>query len=230
MNVLMKFQLFFLIFLINCEIKELRAEAESTNNKIDLKLFFEQEYKSSNSVINREETSMIFQNGGHPAYGEILYSSLELLLNELNIQPTDIFYDLGSGLGKVILQAYFNYPFKKTVGIELSPTRYQHAINKIKILNEKNYLDSQRTLEFINANIVDTDLSDATIVFMCSTCYSNDLMEKISIKLSSSKKGLKVITLKDLPASQKDKFELIKQYKLPMTWTKASSVFLYELK
>ena len=41
-------------------------------------------------------------------------------------------YDLGSGLGRVILQSALSSKIKKLVGVELSRTRYEPSCNALK--------------------------------------------------------------------------------------------------
>ena len=192
--------------------------------------------------INAQEEKSITQQGGAPTYGEITYESLKTLIDDLKLTDKDVFYDLGSGVGKVALQVFLGSPVKKSAGIELSPTRCNYAQQVKAKLQKPNLLDKakkklkdigvmskapERKLEFCNQNIVDADLSDATVIFMCSTCFSDDLMKKLDEKLSKLNKGLRILTLKKLPESSK--LKLIKTYILPMTWSSGSSVYLYEL-
>ncbi|MEX0940684.1 MAG: hypothetical protein WDZ41_04960 [Candidatus Babeliales bacterium] len=177
--------------------------------------------------IDNTESAMIEQKGGAPTYGEITYESAQQLLNDLKLTQKDIFYDLGSGVGKMTIQTYLTTPVKKSVGIELSPTRYKYAMAIKQQLSEQKYLDPNRTLDFKNQNIAEADLSDATVVYMCSTCYSEDLMQKIVNKLANMPKGLRIVTLKKLPKHKK--FTLVNTFCLPMTWSSNTSVYLYQL-
>lgn len=202
--------------------------------------------------IDEEEKKAIRNEGGDPTYGEILYESAEVLLNDLQLTPDDVFYDLGSGAGKFVDQAYVTTPVKKAAGIELSKTRYEMAQARVpqiqalaEISAEFDYVLNQaltgktaqrtrivpsKTIEFINENILKADLSDATVIFMCSTCFSDELMQKIVDKLADLREGLRVLTLKDLPPHEH--FKLVRQYQLPMSWSKSSPgspVYLYRL-
>lgn len=192
--------------------------------------------------INSQEEKSITQQGGAPTYGEITYESLKTLIDDLKLSEKDVFYDLGSGVGKVTIQVFLCSPVRKSGGIELSPTRYNYAQQVKAKLQKPNLLDKtknklkdigvmskspERKLEFYNQNIIDADLSDATVIFMCSTCFSDHLMKKLDQKLSKLKKGLRILTLKKLPESSK--LKLIKTYTLPMTWSSGSSVYLYKL-
>src|SRR5207302_804459 len=60
-------------------------------------------------------------------YGEILYPSVDSLIDYLeDLSSDDVFYDLGSGIGKVPLQFFLKTPVKKACGIEASKTRNMH--------------------------------------------------------------------------------------------------------
>jgi precorrin-6B methylase 2 len=173
--------------------------------------------------IHQKEEKNIIAQGGAPTYGEITFESLKRLTDDLKLCKDDVFYDLGSGVGKVVVQVFLDSPIKKAVGIELSITRCDHAKKVLQKLQTKL---KDRTLEFHHQNIADASLSDATVVFMCSTCYSDDLMKKMTDKLALVKKGLRVITLKRLP--QHTSFKLVKTYTLAMTWSTNASVHVYE--
>jgi hypothetical protein len=117
-------------------------------------------------------------------------------------------------------------PVKKSVGVELSKTRHNKAETIKKELQNAGKLDNNRQLLFLNKNIKDVDLSDATVVFMCSTCFSEKLMETILDKLNRNKnRRLFIITLKALPTQ--NQFKLEKTYTLPMTWSNGSLVHVY---
>ena len=166
--------------------------------------------------------------GGAPTYGEITYESAKTLLKDLRLTKKDVFYDLGCGIGKFVVQAYLSTPVKKSAGIELSSQRINQAKEvKEHLINSKN-IKRGKKLEFYEENITKSNLKDATVVFMCATCFSEKLMNEMTEKLSNLKKGLRVLTLKQL--TENKKFALLKEYTLPMTWSDKSTVYLYRLK
>lgn len=173
--------------------------------------------------ISKEEKELITQKGGNPTYGEILPSSLQTILNDLNIKEGQTFYDLGSGVGKSVIQAFLEYPFSKAVGIELSPTRFKQAeevAQKIK----------NRTLEFRNEDFVMSDISDADVIYMASTCYPEELMNTLLDRFAGLKDGTVIISLKSLPNRASSLgFKQINKYTLPMTWMEGNSVYVYKL-
>ena len=178
--------------------------------------------------IAMHEREFIEDQGGNPTYGEITSDSVAKLLSDLHLTAKDYFFDLGSGVGKVCVQAALTTP-AYAIGIELSPTRYQGAQLIKEELIKRKILTNPDKLMFIEQNIINADLSKATVIFMCSTCFSDSLMETLANKMAHEcNSGLRVITLKSLP--QHAQFTLIKTYELPMTWSQGSPVYLYELR
>lgn len=185
--------------------------------------------------IPQNEEAEIVKCGGAPTYGEILYESLKIILDNVpaELKENGIFIDLGSGVGKTCFQAYFDYPFKAVLGIELSQKRFEASMDVYELLQEQGLLVKGRKLKFINEDFTKTKLKGATVIYMCSTCYSNELMDTLAAHMSKLKPGMQVITLKAFPNPEQFGFELVQEYKLPMTWSKdtgGSPVHVYELK
>ncbi|OGB97373.1 hypothetical protein A3F06_02615 [candidate division TM6 bacterium RIFCSPHIGHO2_12_FULL_36_22] len=186
------------------------------------KLYIDQGQELSGFGIPAEEITTINQQGGNATYGEILPDSLETILKDLKLSKKDIFYDLGSGAGKTVVQVAMTTP-AKAVGIELSPTRVSIARKALEKLKK----EPGKRASFVEGDITTANLNDATVIFTCSTCFSDDLMKKLLDKFLELKPGLHVISLRQLP--QHKRMKLIKEYSLPMTWSDASPVYLYEL-
>lgn len=179
--------------------------------------------------VTAEEQDSVVARGGFPTYGEITYDSLQILLDELQLTEKDVFVDLGSGIGRVVTQVYLNSPVKKSCGVELCETRYFNALEAKERLKEFDLLDN-RQLAYYNENMLDVDFKDATVFYTCATCFSHELMLALTKKLSKLKKGLRVLTLKELPAYDLYGFKFVKEFNLPMTWSPdGSPVYMYEL-
>ncbi len=198
----------------------------------DTKQIIDELYKDINAIISPEERQMILQKGGNPVYGEIKYESLQTIFNDLNINQNDIFYNLGSAIGKPLVQAYLNFPFKKVAGIELSKTRFQNSMKVKEELEKRNLIDVSRKFELINQDFTESNIDDATVIYTNSACFPDELMKKITQNCSKLKTDLKVITLKILSDYQNYGFILEKEYSLPMSWTENSfyPVYVYKLK
>lgn len=187
-------------------------------------------YKNKSGFgIPREEAEMIRGTGGLPGYGEISYKAVDTVLQDLFITNEDVLYDLGSGVGKMILQSYLSFPFKKVIGIELSKSRYVQAIEAKNLLEEKKFMSSNRTIRFFQEDFTKSNINDATVVYTGLKNCSDNFMTMLVKKLAKLKNRLRVITLQRLPDSDFYNFTFIKEYRLPMSWSKSSSVYVYEL-
>lgn len=179
--------------------------------------------------ITDEESDAISQAGGAPTYGEITWKSALTLLQDpdLNVTANDIFYDLGSGIGKLCIAAYLASPVKKSIGIELSGTRFNHAQQAKKALTNKlTYLQRwwtlrKKSLTFTKENILTAPFEDATIIYMCSTCYE-PMMAALTQRFTCLPNGVRIISLKSLP--ENPHIKLITELTLPVTWKKAGSI------
>src|SRR5439155_20512477 len=79
------------------------------------------------------------------------------MLDVAQVTATDVVYDLGSGDGRIVIQAARKYG-ARGVGIELDPE-----------LNKKAMKNAQKAgvadkVSFVRADFFKTDLSDATVV------------------------------------------------------------------
>jgi hypothetical protein len=104
-------------------------------------------------------------------YGEITKNGV-FELNERIDSNGGVFYDIGSGNGKLLLQMAVISGFDKYVGIEMERIRYLYSIdikNQIGIDN----------VEFINADVLNVDISDAGFVFMNDLMFDEEMRNKI---------------------------------------------------
>jgi SAM-dependent methyltransferase len=194
----------------------------------DCHAMLEEIYKGkSGFCINAVETANIENAGGNATYGEITDEGVQKLIDMIKPTAQDVFYDLGSGVGRMTTKMYLDSPLKKSVGIELSDSRHTYAMAIQQELKAKKKLIPGRTLDFKKGDILKANLDDATIVYTASTCFSDEFMKKLTNKLAALKKGLKVFTLR--PLVKHDKFKLVKEFQLPMTWSTNVTVYWYEL-
>ncbi|KAL6065290.1 Histone-lysine N-methyltransferase, H3 lysine-79 specific [Balamuthia mandrillaris] len=120
-------------------------------------------------------------------YGEITPGSVDRIMAKVQLNSKDIFYDLGSGVGKVVIQIGLESPVKKSIGLELSHTRYERAreaLSRLKYHPTKHF--SKKDLAKVDFREEDFglgDWKDATVVYMCNTCYPVELIAKVVFHL-----------------------------------------------
>lgn len=179
--------------------------------------------------IGAEESEEIRTRGGCPVYGEIVPDSMRVLLEMIQPGHNDVFYDLGSGVGKFPIYVHSVTSVKKSVGIELSLSRHSDAQKALEALKKEGAIDedAKREVSFVHGDITEVDFSDATLIFMCATCFSDELMEKLTERFLTLKPGLRVITLKKLPEHKR--LRLIDDLSLRTTWSEGSNMYFYRL-
>lgn len=159
-------------------------------------------------------------------YGEIDFLSFILILDKIKPQPGEVFYDLGSGSGKAVFTAALCYDMSKACGIELLPGLCKLAnmqINKartlLSLIDKKlteTFLHQLSTIEFINSDFLNCDLSDGGIIFINATCLSYYTWEALVEKLKELRPGARIIsTTKKI---QNEQFEVLYQYQELMSW------------
>lgn len=178
-------------------------------------------------TIPPREAKLIRRLGGDPVYGEITFSAMQTLLDDLHLTKEDVFYDLGCGVGQACIQVALVTP-AQAVGVELSKTRLKHATEATENLNKIHGIDICNTIEWRQEDISKTNLGNATVLFLCSTCFSNELMQRLVTRFSALPQPLRIITLRQLPAN--NFFSLLKKYNLPMTWNNDTPVYVYQSK
>ena len=134
-------------------------------------------------------------------YGEISYSSMDVIIKNLSIQKNDVFYDLGSGIGKIPLYFYLKTPVKKASGIEASVERQYYADNVYQAVKQKfpKLFNEERELYTLQGNFLKADISDASIVYSCSTCFDEELLTEMGKILDNCPNLRYVISMKPIP-------------------------------
>jgi SAM-dependent methyltransferase len=167
------------------------------------------------------------QHLDNPLYGEITYEGMEALAKLIRFAPSDVFYDLGSGTGKLVTYFYLTTPIKKSVGVEMVGARHQLAMNTANKLKSEGFLMKEGNLEFLHANLREVNFEDATIIYMSSLCFPKELMEELSQRFLQLKPGLRIISSQ--PLFKHPRLRLLQQGLLSMTWTSSSLSYYYEL-
>lgn len=161
-----------------------------------------------NGNIEEYKNSLRNYNGSEKlAYGEITKSGVESIYKWIksNVDSVEdvIFYDIGSGHGKMVMHLSLISNFKKITGIELNTLRYKYCL---EILNQISYLDN---VYFINDDVLNCDITDATIIFMNDALMPQELINSI---FSMLKKGTIVISIEE------NKFKPFETIEVEVSW------------
>lgn len=133
---------------------------------------------SFKNILEIDES--VFASRGNAFYNEIAPQGARSLIDFFSKQmgKKAVFYDLGSGQGKLIMHLAIETKMSKIVGIELSKERYERSI---EIASEVEFPFTQP--QILNADFHDVDLSDATIVYFDNSGYTKEETSLVFSKL-----------------------------------------------
>ena len=140
------------------------------------------EYESDLEKIYSLETADGFPNNyteevakDTGLYGELTESAVEHMLeiyNDYFNDPDGVFYDIGSGTGKVVCHVALGSSLSKVCGVELDNIRFDKSIKLAESLNFP-----KATPQFINEDFMIQDYSDATIMYFDNTMWNDHMTD-----------------------------------------------------
>jgi hypothetical protein len=127
-------------------------------------------------------------------YGEIIPGQLARLLS--NHRELTTFIDLGSGKGNLCMEACSISHLQSVIGLELLPDRIAQSL-KLK----KEHSNLMKHCQFYLHDLCTAFTAHKTpaLAYLCATCFTIDLLEKLSVWLTDDKLIKSIITLKPLP-------------------------------
>ena len=160
-------------------------------------------------------------------YGEPSPRATDQMLAHCGVNENDVLFDCGCGRGFFLMQALLSTPIRRAVGAELATSRVEVGRKALELMIRKDLLPRGKILELYDQDMTRTDLSDATLVYMDSVFYSDELLATMARNMSRAKGLRKVIMImKGLPPNPW--FELETTEKLKMSWSpKFGSEVLY---
>jgi hypothetical protein len=180
--------------------------------KIDLS--FKEIYKGMNPYfVSKNFLENMGADNIH-TYGETPLSTLYLMLKACLVTKGDVFFDLGCGRGRGVLFASSFFGIK-AVGVE--------QIETFCFLSSK--VAPSLPVTFVSKDILETDLSGASIIYFYSLFMEEAPFALMIKKLESIPKGTKVITVSYPLANYSNNFTEIQMKNISFPWGK-SSVFI----
>ena len=173
-------------FIINRWYRNLDLDKHHTNHQ---KLFVD----IDGFTLSRQ--ARLTRDAMEYTYGEIDFISFIALLSLAHPNNNTVFYDLGSGTGKAVLACAMVFNVKKCCGIELFTPLHAAALKQQQRLQLLPYYQEKaKTIHWVNADFLNTDFSDATLIFLNSTAFFGDTWAAVSQRLTQTKLGTIIIT------------------------------------
>jgi hypothetical protein len=151
-------------------------------------------------------------------YGEPTAVTSDLIFRRLGLGEQDVLYDFGCGRGFFLMQALLTTPIHKAVGVELATSRVDIAKLAHKMMLEQGLLAPDKVLELHEQDMTVAAMEDATVVYMDSVFFSDELLNTMARRMSRARNMRTVVMIqKGLPANPW--FELEGKERLKMSWS-----------
>ena len=165
-------------------------------------------------------------------YGEVHEESLPIInelfnkyapLNKIALSFRN-FYDLGSGVGKLVIAMASMNPTLQSTGIEIVPDRVKSAniaFDKMRDMALKN------RIELLCISMLDDSInySNACWIYISNLCLTNKINDDIFDKLARETKTGCIIICSS--AIYNKAFRELNHVNLPMSWSAKSKVYVY---
>lgn len=162
------------------------------------------------------------------ARGEILPQSVDKLIKLMMLTRDDIFLDLGSEAGKLVIQVFLQTEVKCAFGIEIVPSYYEQSRRAAALLEAELpiFFHDQRKLFFLQADFLQINW-DATVIFINNICFTQNIIALLGERINANPLIRMVLTLR--PMSNLQRFKFKKAVSIEGSWDSALC-YLYEVK
>lgn len=170
--------------------------------------------------------------GRNFVYGEIEYDAFSAVLDValVGIPKKQKFVDLGAGLGKACLWVAMTTNFEEILGIEIIDDLVSkaHELQSTleKHLKRRDMVLGSKKFDLIQGDFLsdEHEWEEADLIFANSTCFTEDLMMKLSVKSQACKPGTRFITF--TASLDSPYWKVIYKQQLAMSWGPAT-VFVH---
>lgn len=184
--------------------------------------------------ISQKDRAAMPKKSSALTYGEVEFIPFLQVLGAAKPQEGDVFYDLGSGTGKALLEAALCFPFSKCVGIELLGglvATSQAVLERARSGDHADATEATRAaanrVEIRPGSFLELDFSDADVVYTSSICFEDELMVGMSRCARTMKPGSRFITLKSFPDDEMPLWTVLSHNWWKMSWGR-TSVYVLE--
>jgi len=188
----------------------------------------------------------ILSNQNSAVYGELTTEGVHSLIEILDLSAEDVFWDLGCGVGKAVVQVALETNVRASMGVELSTSRIKHGLASLEALqnsSRKWQKDEQDRIDTIAGNrlslvcgdISKTSFKNGTHVYAGSLLFPDSLMVDIAVSLMDPQSKAKTFsTLRKFPEEVEEKYKrrlkLWKTVDISVSWTELTEMYVYKIR
>lgn len=205
-------------------VKSICEYLEIWNNYSDDEKFKLENFTDRDSRLNKN-FNYKGKYDSNVTYGEITKKGVQTIIEKItkykDIKESDVFVDIGSGCGKLVLQMAVKTNFRNLVGIEIVDIRNKYAKSILEQIVPID--DKDKKIFFINKDVRDFDLSICKVVFMNNLFFDSDLNNIIYDRLSE---GCHIISM-----SSFNKCKFLKDtFNVEVSWLDKGAKIYYYIK
>ncbi|HLL68101.1 MAG TPA: methyltransferase domain-containing protein [Micromonosporaceae bacterium] len=108
---------------------------------------------------------------------------LRRALPKRSVSRDDVFIDFGSGMGRVVFQAALHFPFRRVLGVELSPEL--HRIAQGNIDRNRSRFRAQQ-VDLVRSDVLDFDIPDDVSVVFFDNPFTGRIFTEVVDRLLAS--------------------------------------------
>jgi len=173
-------------------------------------------------------------------YGEMTDAGIQILSDKFKIHaplskfPQDrrTFYDLGCGIGKIVVGVAILNPDIRAKGIEIVPERIRQANNALERIKTRQVASR---VQFSQGSFTESAVSlrDACWIYVSNLCFDDTTQKLIASKLEADvAPGCVIVASREFPFSENSSLfnKLEASTNIPMTWSATSTCVIYQRK
>jgi len=177
--------------------------------------------------IDGRQERRIVRARSSATYGEIMPTATIHLIDALELGPDDVFVDLGSGVGKVVVTAALRSDVKRAVGVELATDRHQRAA-AVVLAAERDGVLAPGRVQLRNQDVLRTKVTDATVLYTCSTAFPYAFTERLARRVGRLGRPVRFVTAQPLEDGLPG-FALDAVLHLDMSWARKRKMHIYRV-
>jgi hypothetical protein len=163
--------------------------------------------------VDRKEVQLTVAPHAFTQYGVIEHDGIDTMVDDVFLTADDVFVDVGSGIGNVLLQVLAVSPCSHVVGVELLPSRQAaaHAAEaKARELFPKVFTPTKKC-SWIDGDVVAKfdalKAIEPTVIFTHSWMFDADLLAKLGAQWATLPKLRAVVTSRPMEGLDKAGWE-----------------------
>jgi len=159
-------------------------------------------------------------------YGELTSVGVRQLIHATRLSASDVFVDLGSGVGKVALKVALAVPGVRCIGIEIDGARHAGACEALRRAEACGVLEPGRCV-FRHGDIRQADFCPATVLFAHSTCFPAAMLGTVARRIAAQDRAVTLVTTRRLTGRAGTLLAFVATRACQLSWDRHHRMHLY---